>query len=88
MSNSNQTVRHGRITKQGNKAARTALLQCALVAKKFSEYLKQFYERIKERRGSGKAKIALARKFLVVIYHTLKNNWMFTDFTKFEKAEI
>jgi transposase len=87
VSNSNQSVKHGRITKQGNKAARTALLQCALVAKKFSEYLKQFYERIKVRRGSGKAKIALARKFLVVIYHTLKNNWMFTDFTKFEKAE-
>lgn len=87
VSNSNQTVRHGRITKHGNKAARTALLQCALVAKKFSNYLQQFYENIKERRGSGKAKIALARKFLVVIYHTLKNNWIFTDFTKFEKAE-
>lgn len=87
VSNSNKSVKHGRITKHGNKAARTALLQCALVAKKFSEYLKQFYESIKERRGAGKAKIALARKFLVVIYHTLKNNWMFTDFTKFEKAE-
>ena len=86
VSNSNQSVKHGRITKHGNKAARTALLQCALVAKKFSEYLKQFYDSIKERRGSGKAKIALARKFLVVIYHTLKNDWMFTDFTKFEKA--
>jgi transposase len=87
VSNSNQSVRHGRITKHGNKAARTALLQCALVAKKFSEYLKQFYDSVKERRGAGKAKIALARKFLVVIYHTLKNNWMFTDFTKFEKVE-
>ncbi len=86
VSNSNQSVKHGRITKRGNKAARTALLQCALVAKKFSAYLKQFYENIKERRGAGKAKIALARKFLVVIYHTLKNSWIFTDFTKFEKA--
>jgi len=87
VSNSNQSVRHGRITKQGNKAARTALLQCALVAKKFSVYLKEFYENIKERRGSGKAKIALARKFLVVIYHALKNKWMFKDFTRFEKVE-
>ena len=87
VSNSNKSVRHGRITKQGNKAARTALVQCALVAKKYSEYLKQFYENIKERRGNGKAKIALARKFLVVIYHTLKNNWIFTDFTRFEKVE-
>lgn len=38
VSNSNKSVKHGRITKQGNKAARTALLQCALVAKKYSEY--------------------------------------------------
>lgn len=85
--NSNQRERRGRITKQGNKAARTALLQCALVAKKFSPFLQEFYRKIKERRGAGKANIALARKFLSVIYHTLKNNWVFTDFPNFVKAE-
>ena len=30
----------------------------------------------------GKASIALARKFLGVIYHTLKNNWVFEDFPR------
>jgi len=87
VSNSNQSIRHGRITKQGNKAARTALVQCALVASKFSAYLKQFYDSVKARRGSGKAKIALARKFLTVIYHTLKHDWLFTDFPNFVKTE-
>lgn len=29
--------------------------------------------------GGGKANFALARKFLGVIYHTLKNNWVVED---------
>ncbi len=36
--------------------------------------------------GGGKANIALARKFLGVIYHTLKNNWVFADFPNFVLA--
>jgi transposase len=84
--NSNETERSGRITKQGNKLARTALVQCALIAKRFSPYLQSFYQRIQRRRGGGKANIALARKFLGVIYHTLKNNWVFEDFPNFVLA--
>jgi transposase len=84
--NSNETERSGRITKQGNKLARTALVQCSLVAKKYSPYLQKFYQRIQRRRGGGKANIALARKFLGVIYYTLKNNWVFEDFPNFVLA--
>lgn len=80
ISNSNETERSGRITKQGNKLGRTTLVQCSLIAKKYSSYLSQYYERIKARRGSGKAIIALARKFLSIIYKTLKNNWVWSDF--------
>jgi transposase len=78
--NSNETERSGRITRQGNKLARTTLVQCALIANRYRSYLQQFYQRIQRRRGGGKANFALARKFLGVIYHTLKNNWVFTDF--------
>lgn len=84
--NSNETERSGHITKQGNKLARTALVQCALIAKRFSPYLQNFYQRIQRRRGGGKANIALARKFLGVIYHTLKNHWVFADFPNFVLA--
>jgi transposase len=84
--NSNETERSGHITKQGNKLARTALVQCALIAKRYSSYLQQFYQRIQRRRGGGKANIALARKFLGVIYYTLKNNWVFEDFPNFVLA--
>ncbi len=87
VSNSNETVKHGRITKRGNKTGRTTLVQCSLSAIKKSEYLKKYYEQVKARRGHGKAKIALARKYLGIIYNTLTNNWVFADFNNFELAE-
>jgi transposase len=83
VSDSNETVRHGRITKNGSKIGRTTLVQCTLVAKQYSPYLRQYYERIKRHRGSGKAIIATARKFLGIIYQTLKNDWIFEDFPNF-----
>lgn len=84
VSNSNQTERSGRITKRGSKLGRTTLVQCALIAKRYSPYLAAFYERIKKRRGTGKAIIALAKKFLGVVYLTLKEGWVFRDFPNFE----
>jgi transposase len=87
VSNSNETEHSGRIHKRGSKLGRTALVQSALIAAKYSPYLKNFYERIKARRGAGKAIIALARKFLGIIYLTLKNKWVFEDFPGFTLAE-
>jgi Transposase IS116/IS110/IS902 family len=80
VADSNQTERHGRITKRGSKLGRLVLVQCTLMAKRFSPYLQQYYERIKGRRGSGKALITTARKFLWIIYRTLNEGWMFSDF--------
>jgi transposase len=87
ISNSNETEHSGRITKRGNKLGRTALVQCALIAQRYSPYLKRHYEKIKGRRGTGKAIIALARKLLGIIYRTLKNKWVFEDFPNFVLAE-
>ena len=84
VSNSNDTVCHGRIAKNGSKTARTALVQCALIAKRYSPYLNAFHESVKSRRGGAKANIALARKSLDIVYKTLKNNWMFEDFSQFK----
>jgi len=85
--NSNETEHSGRITKRGTKLGRTTLVQCALTALRYSPYLRKFYSKVARRRGGGKAIIALARKFLGVIYHTLKNNWVFADFPNFVLAE-
>jgi transposase len=87
VSNSNKTEHSGRIHKRGTKLGRTALVQSALIAANYSPYLRNFYERVKARRGPGKAIIALARKFLGIIYRTLKYKWVFEDFPNFVLAE-
>ena len=84
VSQSNDQHLVGRITKRGSKIARKTLVQCTLIAKRYSPYLDRFYQHIKERRGSGKAIIATARKFLNTIFYTLKNDWVFEDFTQFK----
>jgi hypothetical protein len=57
------------------------------VAIKCSHYLRSYYTKKKSQKGSGKAIIATARKFLGIIYRTLKNNWVFADFPNFVLAE-
>lgn len=83
---SNETTHMGRITKMGNKIARTALVQSTLIAIRYSPYLRAFYDRLKAKKGAGKAIIATARKLLTIVYNTLKNNWVFEDFNKFKIA--
>ncbi len=86
VSDSNEKVRHGRITKRGSKIGRTTLVQCTLAATRYSPYLRKYYDRIKKHRGSGKAIIATSRKMLGIIYNTLRNDWVFEDFPNFVLA--
>lgn len=83
VSQSGDTVRHGKITKQGSKLGRTTLVQCTLIAIRYSPYLRSFYNRLKAKKGSGKAIIATSKKMLTIIYNTLKNDWIFEDFESF-----
>lgn len=83
VSDSNETIRHWRITKHGSPLTRTTLMQRTLSAKLYSPYLWNCYERIKRTCGSGKALIATARKLLGIIYKTLTNGWIFEDFSSF-----
>lgn len=83
VNNSNETIRHGRITKRGSKLGRTTLVQCTLIAIKYSKYLAKYYNKLKAKKGSGKAIIATARKLLGIIYDTLKYELEFEDFPNF-----
>lgn len=87
MSDSNEKEHRGRITKRGNKLGRTALVQCALIAMRYNPYMQAYYRRMKARRGTGKAIIAMSRKFLGIIYKTLKYNWVFEDFPNYALAK-
>ena len=62
-------------------------MQCTLVAIRYSEYLRRFFDRIRTRHGGGKAIIATAKKLLGIIYNTLKQNWVFEDFAHFVMAK-
>ena len=71
--NSGGKIFHGSITKQGNKIARTILVQnayCLLRSKKAGA-LRDFYNQIKSRSGNGKAVVALARKMVKIIFTLL-----------------
>jgi len=81
--NSSDKTSRGHITKQGSKLGRTTLVQCTLIAIRYSPYLKDFYLRLKKKKGSVKAIIGTSRKLLVIIYDTLKNDWVFEDFPNF-----
>lgn len=70
--NSNQTVRHGKITKRGPEELRTALVQLVLGMRRcrstVSWRLMQRYTEMKKNKGSGKSIIATARKLSKIIW--------------------
>lgn len=55
---------HGKLTKQGNKHLRWAMIEAVSPAVRKSAYVRKYYERIKRRSGTGDARIATARKLL------------------------
>ena len=80
--NSNETVRHGKITKRGPKELRTALVQVVMglrrmKAKTFTWHMIKRYDILKQSKGSGKAIIATARKIAVIIWMMLTREEMF-----------
>lgn len=63
---------HGRITKTGNKYLRWAFCEAAQRAHVYSTRFGRLYYRIKQRKGSNTAKIALARKMAEITWAILK----------------
>ena len=71
--------RSGRTTK-GNITLKTTLIQCAHGAsKRKGTFFYAQYQRIKMRRGSKIAAMAVAHSILVAVYHMLKDNVPFYD---------
>lgn len=59
---SGESRRQGRITRCGNSRVRALLVQCAWKTLDGDKVMRQFYERIKRRRGGKRAIVAVARK--------------------------
>lgn len=72
---SGDTVRHGRITKQGSKWLRWTMIEIAhrqILCKKTPGFA-WYYLKIKQRKGSGAAAVATARKLTAVVWRLLKD---------------
>lgn len=70
-SSGNKTF-HGKITKQGNKWLRWAMIEAVWPALRKDPQLKKYYERIKTRKSANSSKVAVARKLLTFVWYVLK----------------
>jgi transposase len=73
---------HGRIVKQGSKWLRWAMVEAATKVSALEPNFKEFYSKLKRKKGAKVARIAVARKLLENIYHMLKKNECFTQSVK------
>ena len=64
---------HGRITKEGSRWLRWAMVEAVHVHFRFDSPVTRAYHRIAERRGKGKTKVVAARMLLLVCRSVLKN---------------
>ena len=62
----------GGITRQGSRMLRWIMVEAARTAVRHDERMRRFYERVKRRRGDGKAIVAVACKMLKIIWFMLK----------------
>jgi len=75
--NSNETIRHGHITKRGPVELRTAMVQSVMGMVRSSKQTKSYrimskYRVMKKAKGSGQSIIATARKLSTIVYMILK----------------
>jgi transposase len=70
------------ISKAGSRILRHLLVEAAHVAIRRDEDLKRLYQRLAERRGRPKAKVAAARKLLIRAYIMLRDEIDYAEFRR------
>ena len=73
-------LRHGRITKTGSKWLRKALVDAVTTRSRKANKISVFYRKLKREKGTGKAKVAAARKLCTVIFAMLTDKQPFKEF--------
>jgi transposase len=66
------TQRLGSITKQGSKMVRYLLGQAVVKVLRFDGVMRTWFKRIKKRRGSKIARVAVMRRLATILWHMLK----------------
>jgi transposase len=63
---------HGKITKTGSKWLRWAVIEAAQTAVRSNSEFRDYYQRIRIRKGTNAAKVATARRLLTIVYRLLR----------------
>ncbi len=74
----------GHITRDGDKFLRRNMIECARVAIRKDPHLKEFYVKLRHKRGERKALIAVARKMVSYAYWMLKRNQTYEELDPWE----
>jgi transposase len=78
--------RLGAISKQGNPMMRSLLVEAAHSAARLDPELRKDYQRLKLRRGSGVAKVAIARKLAVRMYWMLRSHAHYAQLVRMQAS--
>jgi transposase len=70
------------ISKAGSRLLRYLLVEAVHTALRYDDDLKRFYQRLAERRGRPKAKVAAARKLLIRAYIMLRDEIDYAEFRR------
>jgi transposase len=78
-------VFHGRITKQGNKWLRWALIEAVAPAIRSDADLYAYYQRLRTKKGANVARVATARRLLTIIYRVLSQQRLYEERIKISR---
>src|ERR1700682_2782775 len=78
--------RLGKITKQGNRFARTMMVEAAQIATRFDEGLRKKYKHRCHSKPKGVAKVAAARKLATRLYWMLRTNTAYPEIVRIESS--
>lgn len=87
-SQSGNTVRHGRITRQGSRWLRWALIEATVNVARYPGPLKDHYLKLRKRKGNKIARVACARKLCTYIYHMLKEGKDYHCVASYLKSDL
>lgn len=76
---SGNTTYHGRMRKDSNRKVNWIMIQCANVAVRYDERMKQYYLRIRRRHGHNVAITHVANKMLTIIWAMLTTRTPYND---------
>lgn len=88
VSQSGSSTRYGHITRAGSSWLRWALVEAAIHASTRPGPLRDFYIKLKRRKGNKIARVAVARKLATYVYHMLREGKEFSEVVAYNSSVL